>query len=180
MRAIMNFLVLLSVLFVATHALAAPPIAGEKIVALTLPVPLDEAGKKVLGVEGKTTFSLNDLRSDLIVLEVIGVYCAQCVKQAPGFNDLYSRLSKGKLQGRVFMLALAAGGTEPEVRKITTSGQYLFPVVTDADYSRHKLLGEPLTPYTIVCRPDGTVLYSHLGVIENVDEFYQQIKGFLN
>jgi hypothetical protein len=88
-------------------------------------------------------------------------------------------LNKGKLKGRVTMLGVAAGGTEAEVRNLLSTGQYLFPVVTDPEYAVHKLLGEPLTPYTMVCRPDGKIVYAHLGVVEDIDGLYQQIRTLL-
>ncbi len=166
-------------------ALAAPaqgePLAvGDRIPTLALVAPQDPAVQEQLGVRGKETFALADLKVDLIFLEVIGIYCPFCVKQSPGFKTLHGRLNKGKLKGRVAMLGLAAGGTDEEVRKLVATGQYLFPVVGDPDFAAHKLLGEPLTPYTMVCRPDGTILYAHLGVIDDIDGLYQQIKGFLD
>lgn len=174
------FLVGLIVLTLAAPVLAEPLKAGERIVGLEMLAPADPAAQEHLVVTGKSTFTLADLKADLVFLEVIGVYCAQCVKQAPGFKNLYGRLNKGKLKGRVAMLGLAAGGTEVEVRKLLATGQYLFPVVGDPDYVGHKVLGEPLTPYTMICRPDGSILYTHLGVIEDIDGLYQQIKGFLD
>ena len=166
--------------FPPAAALAAPPEVGQTLPALTLPVPQDPAGQEMLGVQGKTSFTLADLPGDLIFIEVIGVYCPQCVKQSPGFKSLFNRLNKGKTKGRVAMFALAAGGTDAEVRQLAATGQYLFPIVSDPDYAAHKVLGEPLTPFTIVCRPGGEILYTHLGIIEDVDGLYQQIKALLD
>ncbi|MBU4524808.1 MAG: TlpA family protein disulfide reductase [Desulfomicrobium sp.] len=167
-------------LFTAGFALAEPPATGDTMPELSLPVPLDPAGQELLGVAGLTTFALADLKADLVLLEVIGVYCPQCVKQAPGFKTLFNRLNKGKTKGRVAMLGLAAGGTEAEVRQLLGTGQYLFPVVSDPDYVAHKVLGEPLTPYTIVFKPDGSVVYHHLGVVEDIDALYQLIRNLLD
>ncbi len=160
---------------------AAPLKIGDSISALILPVPYSQAGKIALGLNVEaSTFTISDLKSELILLEVIGVYCPQCFKQAPGFNNLYGRLSKGKMQGKVAMFALAAGGTDAEIDLLTKSGQYKFPIVSDMKYESHKILGEPKTPFTIICRLDGTIIYTHLGIIDDIDKFYGQIKGFLN
>lgn len=163
----------------AAAASADPPAVGRPMPALTLTAPQDPAWQEMLGVQGKTAFAPADLPGDLIFLEVIGVYCPQCVKQSPGFKTLFNRLNKGKLKGRVTMFALAAGGTEAEIRQLAGTGQYLFPIVSDPDYAAHKMLGEPLTPFTIVFRPDGEVLYTHLGILEDIDGLYQQIKAML-
>ncbi len=169
----------LLLLFTVAPALAAPPGVGESMPAMTLPVPQDPAGQEQLGLQGKATFTLADLPGDLVFVEVLGVYCPQCVKQSPGFKTLFSRLNKGKLKGRVAMLGLAAGGTDAEVRQLLSTGQYLFPVVSDPDYAAHKLLGEPLTPYTLVATRDGKIIYAHLGVIDDIDGLYQFIKSQL-
>lgn len=179
MRALSQVALCLFFLFGAGSALAAPPATGDTMPELILPVPQDPAAQEMLGVAGQTTFAFADLKADLIFLEVIGVYCPQCVKQSPGFKTLFNRLNKGKTKGRVAMIGLAAGGTEAEVRQLLGTGQYLFPVVSDPDYAAHKVLGEPLTPYTIVFKPDGTVVYDHLGVVEDIDGLYQLLRNLL-
>jgi hypothetical protein len=166
--------------FAPQPTLAAPPATGDTMPELILPVPFDPAGQEMLGLQGKSTFTLADLDAELIFIEVIGVYCPQCVKQSPGFKTLFNRLGKGKLKGRVAMFGLAAGGTDAEVKQLLSTGQYLFPVLSDPDYVAHKVLGEPLTPYTIVCRPDGSVVYDHLGVVQDIDALYQLIKTLLD
>lgn len=175
-----NCALLLYCLLFAAPAVAAPPVAGDMMPEMVFPVPKDPKGQELLGVQGKEQFALKDLAAELVFLEVVGVYCAQCVKQAPGFQTLFNRLNKGKYKGRVAMFGLAAGASDKEVSKLLSTGQYLFPIVSDPEFARHTLLGEPLTPYTIICRPDGTVLYAHLGVIEDIDGLYQQIKGLLD
>lgn len=176
---VIRHVALLCLLLAVVPALAAPPGAGERMPELVLPVPADPSGQEMLGLQGKTTFTLADLPGDLIMIEIIGVYCPQCVKQSPGFRTLFNRLNKGKLKGRVAMFGLAAGGTEAEVRQLLGTGQYLFPVISDPDYAAHKVLGEPLTPYTIVCRPDGGIVFAHLGIVEDIDGLYQQIRTLL-
>lgn len=165
---------------VAGMAMAEPLGVGQRMPNLSLAVPEDPAARQALGVEDGATFSLLDLPGDLLFIEVIGVYCPVCVKQAPGFKTLFTRLNRGKLKGRVNMLGLAAGASSVEVRKLLASGQYAFPVVADPEFAAHLALGEPLTPYTMICRPNGDILFTHLGVVKDIDGLYQQIKGFLD
>lgn len=174
-----RLLCLLVFLTLTVPALGAPPAAGDRLADLILPTPRDPGAREQLGLQDRETFTLSDLKADLILLEVVGIYCPFCVKQVPGFRNLYGRLNKGRLKGRVAMVALAAGATDAEVRKFVSTGQYLYPVLSDCDYIAHKQLGEPLTPFTMICRPDGTILYAHLGVIDDIDGLYRQIKGFL-
>ncbi|MBF0232431.1 MAG: TlpA family protein disulfide reductase [Desulfamplus sp.] len=173
---------LLSVSIVSvTVSLADQIKSGGFMPNLSLPVPSYQGGKKELGLSGDMSiFTIADFKSDFVLIEVIGVYCPQCFKQAPSFNKLYGRLNKGKTKGRVTMFAIAAGGTDPEIEQLVKSGQYVFPVVSDMKYEAHKALGEPKTPFTIICRTDGAILYTHLGVVDDIDTLYGQIKGFLS
>lgn len=156
------------------------PEPGGKMPELAFPSPSDPGWKKILGLqEDAVGFKLSDLKTDLVLLEVIGVYCPVCFKQAPGFNSLFERINRGKNKDRVAMFGLAAGGTDPEIELLLTSKQYLFPVVSDTRYEIHKQLGEPKTPFIIICRPDGSVLYTHLGFIEDIDGLYAKIKSLL-
>ena len=178
---IVNILLVVSSIYHVNLLFAAQPKAGEKLPALTLPAPHYEAGKRSLGIDQNSPkFTISDFKSELIIIEVIGVYCPQCFKQAPSFNNLYGRLNKGKMKGRVAMFAIAAGGTEPEIDQLIKSGQYNFPVISDMKYEAHKTLGEPKTPFTIICRSDGVIVETHLGVIEDIDKFYGEIKSLLS
>ena len=162
--------------------LFAPPVIaqqltpGQQWTAMDFPVPSQDEDMQYLGLNGQHTFRLSDLKTDIILFEVIGVYCPQCYKQLPSFNKLFKRINRGKLKDKVKMIALAAGGTQPEVDQLKGHQKYTFPVLKDPAYTVHKSLGQPLTPFTLLLRTDGKILYTHLGVIENIDELYRTIK----
>ena len=149
---------------------------GQQWAAMDFPVPAQDEDRQYLGVENQDTFRLSDLKANIILFEVIGVYCPQCYKQLPSFNKLFKRINRGKLKNKVKMFALAAGGTQPEVDQLKGHQKYTFPVLKDPAYTVHKSLGQPLTPFTLLLRTDGKILYTHLGVIENIDELYRTIK----
>ncbi len=169
----------LGVLVVGAGGASAEPIAAGKSLAsirfTAPPLPEDAAA---LGVKPRGTFTVKDLGAEVILVEVIGIYCPQCHKQAPGYNSLYGRLGKGKIKGRVAMFAVAAGGSDAEVGQARET-MYRFPVISDPTYAVHKALGEPLTPYTILCRADGTIVWTHLGVIEDIDGLFARIRSLL-
>jgi hypothetical protein len=111
----------------------------------------------------------------LLPAEVIGVYCPQCYRQSPLFNTMFNRIEKGKLKGQVKMLALAAGGNVNEIQYLYEQVQYSFPIVPDPRFDVHKLLGEPRTPFTLLVDPQGKVLHTHMGIIEDIDAFLKLI-----
>lgn len=169
-------------LYLALCCLAAPasaadlPAEGERLPDLLLEAPTDPKLAAELGVTAGKPFGLGDLGAELVLLEVIGVYCPQCHRQLPGFNSLVGRLNKAGLWGKVVMLGLAAGGTPMEVDYLRAKGGYAFPVVPDPDYQAHKALNEPQTPFTMLVDKDGVVRFAHLGVIEDVNALFARIR----
>ena len=155
------------------------PEPGATLPTLSLKVPVYGQDAKALGVGGKMTFRLQDLKAKVIVLEVIGVYCGECAKQVGSFNTLYARLARRIQAGEVQMFGLAAGGTDMEVDSLRKNGIYKYPLVADERYQNHKLLREPKTPFTMLVTPAGKVLYTHLGVDEDIDAILARIKDAL-
>lgn len=173
-------LVVMAVLFSSPASLfcATSPEKGAELPAFQLTSPAVEEDLGYLGVKNPA-FQLKDVECQVLLVEIIGVYCPRCYQQAPIFNKLFSRLQKKGLSDRVKMLAVAAGGTAPEVEHLRTSGSYEFPVVPDESYTVHKLLGEPRTPFTMLVERNGRVLFTHLGIIEDIDPLLQQIENLV-
>ncbi len=151
------------------------PQKDSNLPAFELPAPSAENDQQYLGVK-PPTFRLKDVSCQVLLVEILGVYCPLCYQQAPLFNKLYGRIQKKNLSDRVKMLGIAIGATPTEVEHLRKSGSYEYPVVRDENFAVHKLLGEPRTPFTMLLRKDGKVLYTHLGVIEDMDAFFQLIQ----
>lgn len=150
------------------------PRKGDSLAAFELQAPAAEKDRVYLGIT-KPVFRLSDIHSKLLLLEIIGVYCPVCYRQAPIFNNLFNRIEKSSLKGKVKMLAVAAGGNQTEIQYLNEQKQYRFPIVPDPVFEVHKLLGEPRTPFTLLVSPEGRVLYAHMGVIEDLDAFWKII-----
>jgi peroxiredoxin len=154
------------------------PKKGDTLPHFELQTPDSKKAKEYLGVS-QPSFRLGDIPGRLVLVEVIGVYCPQCYQQAPLFNTLFNRIEKGKLKGQVKMLAIAAGGNNNEIKYLYEQVQYSFPVTPDPQFEVHKLLGEPRTPFTLLVDPQGKVLYTHMGVIENMDALLKTINDLV-
>jgi len=153
------------------------PKQGENLPEISFPAPDLEKDKAYLGVNGKESFSIKDLDSQLIVLEIIGVYCPVCHVQRPHLNRLFHRINKNAdLSGKIKFLAVAAGGTPMEVAYYVKESKVPYPVLQDEDFILHKKISEPLTPYTLVITRDGKIVYAHLGLIDDMDKFFVTLK----
>jgi peroxiredoxin len=151
------------------------PQKGGTLPGFQLPAPASDDDLKYLGVNGPK-FQLKDVRCQVLLVEVLGAYCPLCYQQAPLFSKLFARMNKRNLGDKVKMLGVAIGATTMEVDLLKKNGSYEFPIVPDEAFAVHKLLGEPRTPFTMLVGSDGKVLYANLGVIEDVDAFYQVIQ----
>jgi peroxiredoxin len=143
-----------------------------------LQAPASDNDQRYLGINGPT-FQLKDVRCQVLLVEILGAYCPLCYQQAPLFSKLLARLNRRNLGDKVKMLGIAIGATPMEVEQLRKNGSYEFPVVQDDSFAVHKLLGEPRTPFTMLVGEEGRVLYAHLGVIEDVDAFYQVIQDLV-
>jgi hypothetical protein len=174
---------LLLVLLLASPG-AAPagdlPAEGDALAGLELQTPGVGGDARELGVQGRGRFTLQDLDRSVVLLEVVGVYCSQCARQAPLFNNLHRRLARRGLLDDVAMIALAAGATPQEGAYLRESGLYDYPVIIDPEYALHKKLNEPETPFTMLLGPDRRVAFARLGVEEDVEGLYRRIKELLD
>ena len=76
------------------------PFVGSVLPRFQMETPPDEADKKYLGIGKGGKFTLQQVQGQVFLVEIIGVYCPQCHKQAPGFNRLFQRIQKDPRLGR--------------------------------------------------------------------------------
>ncbi len=156
------------------------PYVGSVLPRFQMETPSDETDKKYLGLGKGGKFTLQQVQGQILLVEIIGVYCPQCHKQAPGFNRLFQQIQKDpRLGPRVRMLAVAAGGSATELGYVKQEFPIPFPIIKDTQYEIHKLLGEPRTPFTMLIDRKGKVLFTHLGIIEDMESFFNKIAALV-
>lgn len=171
--------------FLLSLALAAPamsaelPQAGDVLTPFAIAMPPGEEDRVYLGLDGGDSFALADVKAELIIFEFTGVYCPICHEQAPSVRSLFKRLQRTKLDDRVKLLAVAGGSTQMEVDYVCKQYKAEYPIIRDPDFLVHAALNEPKTPFTMILKPDGSVLWTHLGLIEDFDAFFRTVESFL-
>ena len=159
----------------ATTAFAQPPKPGDTLPPLTMAAFAVEEDASAIGLKTNAPFTIADINTPYIMIEIIGVYCSICHEQSPSLTRLFKRLKKTKLDKKITMLGIAAGGTAMEVKYIREQ-EYIFPVTPDPEFEIYTALSEPKTPFTMIIDKKGKVLYSHRGIIPDINEFYKEIK----
>lgn len=182
MRHAIHALAVLGVLLLLISAAPARamelPAEGDVLKPFPIFVPQLAGDQAYLGVSGET-FTLADIKAKLVVLEFSGVYCPICHDQAPYVRKLFKRIERSGLGGQVKLFSVAGGANQMEVDHARAQYNAPYPIIRDPEFAVHAALNEPKTPFTMLLRPDGHVLYAHLGRIADFDEFYQTIESLL-
>jgi len=177
-------LVIFVLLLMASSVGAQPaksPQVGEVLPSVELPRPVSEAEIKYLGLSARgQTFKISEIKARAVIVEIFSMYCPYCQAEAPNVNKLYQLLeSKPELKDKIKIIGIGVGNTQFEVATFKKKYTVAFPLLPDADFKLHKILGEPRTPYFIVVKLNDKkqqeVIYSKLGALENVDLFLAQI-----
>jgi hypothetical protein len=156
----------------------APPRKGGQLPPLTLAAPATQKDCDYLGIDAGQSFTLADVKADLLVIEIIGVYCPQCHHQRPHINRLYHRVQKdARLAETVKFIGIAVGASAMEAAYLVRDAHIPYPIIIDESFVLHKQLGEPRTPFNLVATRQGQVVWDHLGIIKDMDAFYATLKS---
>lgn len=170
---------------VAMAASTQPPQEGSFLPEIKLPKPVDAGDVRYLGISGSKTFSANDVKGQALIIQIFSMYCPYCQKDAPNLNRFFGLIENNpRLKGKIKILGIGAGNSQFEVNTFKKKYKVVFPLVPDADFHIHKMIGEVRTPYFIVVKLHGTkkpeVVYSRLGVHENVEAFLDEVIKLAN
>ena len=160
-----------------------PGWAGEKGRVITpgdffpeyaFPMTLSRASMEYLGLPQKffglvraDTFSLKDVKADLVLLEFLNTYCFSCGLQAPVMNKVFTLAENDpNLKGRVKFIGAGAGNNQREVDSYREEKQVPFPIIPDPKFLAYEAIGDPgATPlYLILRRTDSALLVARMKI----------------
>jgi len=156
------------------------PSEGQAFPDLALPVPEKANEREYLGLEGKGTFRIKQIKADLVIIEIFSMYCPYCQKEAPIVNDLYQIINKREdLREKIKIVGIGAGNTPFEVDVFRTQYDIPFPLLSDESFTVHKAVGEVRTPHFFVMKinTDGTdkIIYSKVGSMKDPQQLLEHI-----
>jgi len=175
-----------SVLTVAVFLIAAvcfaevnPPQVGETFPEIELAKPTAPAELQYLGLSGSGFFKVNQVKADVVIVEIFSMYCPYCQGEAPNMNNLYSLIeSNPKLKGKIKIIGIGINNSAYETDIFKKKYKVEFHLIPDGDFKLHKTIGQVRTPYFIVVKLKGRkadVIYSKLGALGDNKAFLSQI-----
>lgn len=168
---------------IQTGAASAEPLAVDtnKLASIRFKLAgLDKSAEK-LGLQGKGTFTLNDLNSEIIVIELFSMYCPHCQREAPKVNKLYEQIRGSKdLAGRTLFMGIGVGNTPYEVNIFAKKYSVGFPLVADPELKiEASLKKQARTPTFIVLSrandKEFKLIHSVVGPIDDISKFIRSI-----
>jgi hypothetical protein len=160
---------------------------GDLFPPYTFPPPISSQDRTYLGLAEGKPFTLGDIQADLIVLELLNIYCTSCQKQASIYNQVFDLVERDpSMAGKVKWMGVGVGNNEREVDSFRKRKSILFPIFTDYQFQLYEAIGGPggiRTPFTVLVRKDekgrGIIVDSHMGFRRSKEEILDGIKAAL-
>jgi len=159
-------------------------VAPKKLESLdiALPRPSSEADVAYLGLEGSSDpFRMNQIKAQVLVIEVFDMYCRFCQGAAPKVDALYELNLLSGHGDEVKLIGIGRMNTELEVSTFKEKYKVKFPMFADKDLSVTRALRAENegTPHFIVIRMDPggqvTVVHTRTGAFEDPKAFHEVI-----
>lgn len=135
---------------------------------------LDKEAKELgAGANGKP-FSLQQTKTQAVILVVFSMYCPFCQKEAPELNAMHALIKSKGLSGKIRLVGLGAGNSPFEVNVFREKFSTPFPLIPDQDFAAYKLLGQVGTPFYYVLKRQGNgfvIVDTQLGCVTSAEAF---------
>jgi hypothetical protein len=163
----------------AGNSFAATVSEGKALPGFKMELASDPDILKYLGIEAGPDFTVPQIQSRLIVIELFSVLCKACHQNAPQVNKLYQIISNDpELFANVKMLGIALGNDEKMADGYKKTFNVRFPIVADPGKEIDGVFDDVTTPCLILADNKGTVLFVHQGFIDDPDTILAMIRRF--
>ncbi len=140
-------------------------------------VPDSQKNRDYLGIQNTKSFTLQDINTKLIIVELFSTFCSVCHAQAPILNNLHKLIEGNpELKNDVKVIGIVLMSKPDPLAVYTKKFGIKFPLIADSKGIIMNRLKVTLVPQTLLIDKNGMVLLNHQGVIDNVDDFLREIR----
>ncbi|HPD61402.1 MAG TPA: TlpA disulfide reductase family protein [Thermodesulfobacteriota bacterium] len=150
---------------------------GMKLPAFRLSSPASADALHYLGLTKAEPFSLSQVSSKLILVEILSVFCQYCQKQTSAMNRIYQYIQEDqKLAKDIKMIGIVAVGDQKAVAAFKTAYRVKFPLIPDPKMEIFGKLQNPAIPLLLLVNRQGDILLTHSGYLNDADDFFGKMK----
>ncbi len=126
---------------------------NKKIYALELSNPQSDQDRTYLGLEDSGTFKLNQIKTKVLIIEILNSYCPHCQHEAPLVNNLYRNIQeRADLKDKIKIIGIGIGDSQDEINLFKQEYQVTFPLLPDQNSDIGNTFGVKGTPTFIGIR----------------------------
>jgi peroxiredoxin len=150
---------------------------GMKLPAFRLSSPTSVDALHYLGLTKAESFSLSQVPSKLVLVEILSVFCQYCQKQTPAMNRIYQYTQEDPtLAKNIKMIGIVAIGDQKAVEAFKTAYRVKFPLIPDPKMEIFGKLQSPPIPLLLLVNRQGDILLTHSGYLNDADDFFGKMK----
>ena len=161
--------------------------AGDNFPYVPLPTTKMSGDLSYLGLpQDKEMVTIEDIQADLLVLEVLNVFCFPCQTQALSLSKVYKLIEeRPELKGKIKILGVALGNTKEVVEGFMNDYGLVFPVIPDPTLRVEKIIGPGIhTPFSLFIKRDASgalrlVAATHNGAIDDPRTIFHGLVSIL-
>jgi peroxiredoxin len=147
--------------------------------------PPKEIDRSYLNIPAnKTKFSLSDLQSEIVIIEILDMYCQFCQEEAENINRLFDNIQNDGFGKKIQMIGVGRNNSKYETEVFAEKFNVEFPLIPDKSMIISDTLGCTRTPYFFCLEKQPTGQYhiflKNPGPIEHIDQFYFKVIKQLN
>jgi len=149
---------------------------GERFPEVPLPVPVQVGAREYLGLPAGETFTLSQVKSEVVLVEMLNVLCPHCRKQTKPYNRLFQLLQKNpELRDKIKILGVAVANSAEQIADFVDIYAVSFPIAADRSFALHQAVRGGPTPLSIYVLQDpaggpGMVAGSTLGEDDQMEQ----------
>jgi len=157
--------------------------SGDYFPSMNFSLSGNKDAQKYLAIKGDEEITISQVEADLLIIELLSVYCVSCMAQAPFDKELFSLIESNETTaGKVKMMGIAVGNNRAEVNKFIQKYSTPYPIFIDPTFSKYDQIGSVRTPFKIFLKRINNkflIMKTEMGVNKNVQETFKTITSLL-